>query len=98
MDITPRMGELKIEVRLRIDEADVVGEKTGLGKREADVVTEIREIAAVVGKQNGVGERSYWRGQMDVYEGMQYVRSGLQTTKWEEENQTWWLSEQIMTF
>jgi hypothetical protein len=85
-DITPRMGELKIEVRLRIEEADVAVEKPGLGEMEADVITEIREIAAVIGKQNDVGEGSYWRGPMDGYEGTQCGRSGLQKPQPEDKD------------
>jgi hypothetical protein len=79
IEITPKHGNLRLEVRLRIEEVDVVGRMHGLGAKSADVVREALEMAALVGKQNSVGERRYWKGPMDGCEGMQYGRVGVQT-------------------
>jgi hypothetical protein len=79
IEITPKHGNLRLEVRLRIEEVDVVGRMHGLGAKSADVVREVLEMAALVGKQNSVGERRYWKWLMDGCEGMQYRRVGVQT-------------------
>jgi hypothetical protein len=79
IEITPKDGILRLEVRLRIEEVDVVGRMHGLSAKSADVVREVLEMAALVGKQNSVGERRYWKGPMDGCEGMQYRRVGVQT-------------------
>jgi hypothetical protein len=79
IEITPKYGNLRLEVRLRIEEVDVVGRMHGLGAQSADVVREVLEMAALVGKQNSVGERRYWKGPMDGCEGKQYGRVGVQT-------------------
>jgi hypothetical protein len=79
IEITPKHGTLRLEVRLQIEEVDVVGRMHGLGAKSADVVREVLEMAALVGKQNSVGERRYWKGPMDGCEGMQYGRAGVQT-------------------
>jgi hypothetical protein len=84
IDITPSIGELRIQVQLRVEEADVAGETRRSGKKKADVAIEIREMAALVGRQIGVSEGSYWRGPMDEYQGLQYGRSGMQNPQPDE--------------
>jgi hypothetical protein len=79
IEITPKYGNLRLEVRLRIEEVDVVGRMHGLGAQSADVAREVLEMAALMGKQNSVGERRYWKGLMDGCEGIQYRQVGVQT-------------------